>query len=82
MLTPVGPALIGNRGRASGSYTAAQVGTLIGAAGTVLLKRIGDSGALACRACLPIRLLAATGIVLLPAIGATVAFDRSREAQR
>lgn len=82
LATPVGPMLIGNRGRATGSYVQALAGTVVGGVGSALLKTLGDHGAFDCRACGVVRIVAGLGIVVLPSIGATVGFDRSRERER
>ena len=82
LATPVGPMLIGNRGRATGSYVQGLAGTLVGGLGSALLKTLGDRGAFDCRACGVVRIVAGIGIVMLPSVGATVGFDRSRERER
>ena len=79
LVTPVAPVLIGSRDGASGSYPAALAGTLAGGAASVLLVYAGRHGAFDCRACTPLRWLAGAAIVVLPSVGATVAFDASRE---
>ena len=78
LVTPVAPVLIGSRDGASGSYPAALAGTLAGGAASVLLVYAGRHGAFDCRACTPLRWLAGAAIVVLPSVGATVAFDASR----
>lgn len=78
LLTPVGPAVVGSRGAAHGSYPQALVGTLAGGAASWLLITAGRHGAFGCRWCGPVRGLVAVSAFVLPSVGATVAFDRSR----
>ena len=78
LLTPVGPAVVGSRGAARGSYPQALVGTLAGGAASWLLVTAGRHGAFGCRWCGPVRALVGVGAFVLPSVGATVAFDRSR----
>jgi len=78
LLTPVGPAVVGSRGAARGSYPQAVVGTLAGGAASWLLVTAGRHGAFGCRWCGPVRALVGVGAFVLPSVGATVAFDRSR----
>ncbi|HET7457654.1 MAG TPA: hypothetical protein VFJ74_08355 [Gemmatimonadaceae bacterium] len=78
LLTPVGPALVGSRGAAHGSYPAALGGTLVGGAASFALVTAGRHGAFGCRWCGPVRGLVAVGVFVLPSVGATVAFNRSR----
>ncbi|HWJ21772.1 MAG TPA: hypothetical protein VNS52_05405 [Gemmatimonadaceae bacterium] len=78
LLTPVGPAIVGSRGAAHGSYPQALVGTLAGGAASYLLITAGRHGAFGCRWCGPVRGLVAVSAFVLPSVGATVAFDRSR----
>lgn len=74
-----GPALIGARGSGHGSYWAGVGGAVVGGLGSALVKRLHDRAPddvprpchLAC-------IVAATAIVALPSIGATVAYDASR----
>ena len=78
LLTPVGPVALGSRGAARGSYPQALAGTLVGGAASLALVTAGRHGAFDCRWCGPVRVAVAVGAFVLPAVGATVAFDRSR----
>lgn len=77
LLTPVGPAVIGNH-RGAGSYLAAQGGALAGGAASALLIAGGRRGILDCRLCAPLRIATGVAIALLPSIGATIAYDVTR----
>lgn len=81
LATPVGPMLVGRRDGARGSYPAAVAGTLAGGAASLLVVTAGRRGAFDCRACAPLRLLAGVSAVVLPSLGATLAFNASREAR-
>ena len=52
--------------------------TLAGGAASYLLITAGRHGAFGCRWCGPVRGLVAVSAFVLPSVGATVAFDRSR----
>ncbi len=77
LLTPVGPALIGNH-QGAGSYAAAQGGAFAGGLASALLVAGGRRGALDCRFCGPLRVVTGIAVALLPSIGATVAYDATR----
>lgn len=77
LLTPVGPAVVGNH-QGAGSYLAAQGGALAGGLASALLIAGGRSGILDCRICAPLRVASGVAIALLPSIGATIGYDVSR----
>ena len=79
LATPVAPVLLGSRDGVRGSYPAAVGGTLAGGAASLLIVTAGRHGAFDCRACAPVRLLAAVSAFVLPSLGATIAFNASRE---
>jgi hypothetical protein len=74
LATAAGPTLVGGGPHATGSYPAALAGTVVGGVGSVLLIRLNravDTGPM-------LRILSGAGVVLLPAIGATVGYNWSR----
>jgi len=77
LLTPVGPATLGNH-QGAGSYLAAQGGALAGGVASALLIVGGRSRILDCRLCAPLRLASGIAIALLPSVGATIAYDVTR----
>lgn len=77
LLTPVGPAVVGNH-QGAGSYLAAQGGALAGGLASALLIAGGRSGILDCRICGPLRIASGVAIALLPSIGATIGYDVTR----
>ena len=79
LVTPVAPMLLGRRDGVRGSYPAALGGTLAGGAASLLVVTAGRRGAFDCRACAPLRVLAAVSAFVLPSLGATLAFNASRE---
>ena len=79
LATPIAPVLLGSRDGVRGSYPAAVGGTLAGGAASLLIVTAGRRGAFDCRACAPVRLLAAVSAFVLPSLGATIAFNASRE---
>jgi hypothetical protein len=79
-LTAVGPALVGSRGDARGSYPAALGGAVLGGGVSYALVRLGRAGAFGERG--PRAVLAGLVIVAAPSIGATVAFNATRERSR
>jgi hypothetical protein len=81
LATPAGPVLLGSRDGVRGSYPAAVGGTLAGGAASLLVVTAGRRGAFDCRACAPLRALAAVSAFVLPSLGATIAFNASRRAR-
>ena len=81
LATPVGPMLLGSRDGVRGSYPAAVGGALAGGAASWLVVAAGRRGAFDCRACAPLRLLAGVSAVVLPSLGATLAFNASRRVR-
>ena len=77
LLTPVGPAMLGNH-QGAGSYLAAQGGAIAGGLASALLVAGGRNGILDCRLCGPLRLLTGVTVALLPSIGATIGYDVTR----
>lgn len=77
LVTPVGPALVGNH-EGAGSYAAAQGGAVAGGLASAMLIAVGRRGAMDCRFCGPLRLLSGIAIAILPSVGATVAYDATR----
>lgn len=78
LVTPIGPALIGNRDGARGSYLAAQGGAVAGGLASALFIAVGRRGLFDCRACGLVRVAAGIGIAFLPSVGATVAYNATR----
>lgn len=78
LATPVAPMLIGGQGDVHGSYPAALAGTLAGGAASLAIVTAGRRGAFDCRWCAPVRVLAGVSAFVLPALGATIAFNESR----
>jgi len=79
LATPVAPMLLGNHGDARGSYPAALAGTLVGGAASLGIVTAGRHGAFDCDRCGPLRVLAAISAFVLPSVGATIAFNMSRD---
>jgi hypothetical protein len=75
-VTPVGPALIGSRGDASGSYGSAIVGAAAGALVGLGVKELGKRGAFGGSG--PVAWVAGLVIAALPSVGATVAYNATR----
>ena len=74
LTTAAGPTIVGGGPHASGSYPAALAGTVVGGVGSILLVQLNrtvNTGPV-------LRIVSAAGVVLLPAIGATVGYDWSR----
>lgn len=78
LATPVAPMLLGSQGDVHGSYPAALAGTLVGGAASLAVVAAGRRGAFDCRWCAPLRMLAGVSAFVLPSLGATIAFNRSR----
>lgn len=78
LATPVAPMLLGSQGDVHGSYPAALAGTLVGGAASLAIVAAGRRGAFDCDWCAPVRFVAGVGAFVLPSLGATIAFDRSR----
>jgi hypothetical protein len=76
LATAVGPAAIGSRGNAHGSYAAAVGGAAAGGIVSALIKRLGQRGAVGEHG--PVAIVAGLAIVLMPSVGATVAYNASR----
>ena len=81
LATPVAPMVLGSRDGVRGSYPAAVGGALAGGAASLLVVTAGRHGAFDCRACAPVRVLAAVSAFVLPSLGATIAFNASRRAR-
>jgi hypothetical protein len=79
LATAAGPALIGSRGDAHGSYPAAVAGAVGGGLGTWLLRKAGRRGLFGERG--PVALLVGAVMVALPSVGATAAFNASRRGR-
>lgn len=79
LATPVAPMLVGSQGDVHGSYPAALAGTLVGGAASLAIVTAGRHGAFDCRWCGPVRVLAGVSAFVLPSLGATIAFNQSRE---
>ncbi len=74
LATAAGPTIVGGGPHVAGSYPAALAGTIVGGVGSILLVRLNravNTGPV-------LRIISAAGVVLLPAIGATVGYDWSR----
>lgn len=77
LLTPVGPAIVGNH-EGAGSYAAAQGGAVAGGIASAVLIAVGRRGAMDCRFCGPLRVLTGIAVAILPSVGATIAYDATR----
>ena len=75
-VTPVGPALIGSRGDARGSYGSAIGGAAAGALVGLGVKELGKRGAFGGSG--PIAWVAGLVIATLPSVGATIAYNGTR----
>jgi len=74
LTTAAGPTIVGGGPHVTGSYPAALAGTVVGGVGSILLVRLNrtvNTGPV-------LRIISAAGVILLPAIGATVGYDWSR----
>lgn len=78
-VTAVGPTVIGSRGDVRGSFPAALGGAALGGGVSYALIRLGRAGAFGERG--PRAILAGLIIVAAPSIGATVAFNATREGR-
>ncbi len=76
LATAAGPAIIGSRGDAHGSYPAAVGGAVAGGLVSVLIKRMGSRGTFGERG--PLAIIAGLAIVALPSVGATLACNSTR----
>ncbi len=76
LVTGVGPALIGARDGAHGSYPASVGGAIVGGLVSVLIKRLGDRGVFGERG--PVAIVAGVAIVSMPGLGATLAYNATR----
>lgn len=81
LTTPVGPVLLGSRDGVRGSYPAAVGGAVAGGLASWLVVTAGRRGAFDCGVCRPVRVLAAVSAFVLPSVGATIAFNATREAR-
>lgn len=78
LTTAVGPTLVGSRGAPTGSYAAAVGGAIVGGLGSWLLVRLNDRDDGTSGPCHLRCILSTAAIVVLPSVGATVAFDLTR----
>lgn len=77
LVTPIGPAIVGNH-EGAGSYAAAQGGAVAGGLASAMLIAIGRRGAMDCRFCGPLRIITGIAVAILPSVGATIAYDATR----
>ncbi|HEU4565844.1 MAG TPA: hypothetical protein VFS05_14385 [Gemmatimonadaceae bacterium] len=83
LVTALGPTLIGSAGRVKGSYPAAVGGAVAGGLASWLLVKLNDRGAEEPdRPCHLGCIVAGAAVFALPGIGATVAFNATREFER
>ncbi|HKS04865.1 MAG TPA: hypothetical protein VJR92_01010 [Gemmatimonadaceae bacterium] len=75
-VTPIGPALIGSRGDAKGSYGSAVGGAAAGALVGLGVKELGKRGAFGGSG--PVAWVAGIVIATLPSVGATIAYNGTR----
>jgi hypothetical protein len=79
LATAAVPTLIGTRGRTDGSYGAALAGTLAGGAASWAIIRLMNRNDDEHRPCHFVCVVASVAVFTLPAVGATVGFNLSRE---
>lgn len=83
LATAAGPTFVGSRGRVTGSYLAALGGAVAGGAFSFVLVRLNDrKGDAADPPCRIVCAVSAVAVFLLPAIGATVGYDLTREYEK